>query len=385
MTPAHAAGRCWDVVVIGAGPAGAIIAREAVRRGLSVLLVDQAAFPRPKVCGCCLNAAALGILDRVGLGAVPARLQAQPLHTFQWAAGRRRVALPLPRGAAVSRAAFDAALIEEAVRRGVEFLPEVCATLDPESGRLRRVILRPRGAAECVDAKVVVVADGLNGHALSRHRGYESVAEPASRLGAAAVAVQAPAWYGPGTIFMACGTGGYVGLVRLEDGRLNIAAAFDPACIKRLGGLGPAAAHILHQTDFPMIDGFSRLVWRGTPALTRRRARVAGDRFFIIGDATGYVEPFTGEGMAWAMGSAVAMAPLVCEAVSRWTPSLAARWALRHRTLVGRRRVRCRWIARSLRVSGVSQTLVGVVSRVPRVATPIVQGINASLVECALS
>ncbi|MBX9624847.1 MAG: FAD-dependent oxidoreductase, partial [Gemmataceae bacterium] len=64
--------RTWDAVVVGAGPAGSVTARGLARRGLAVLLVDKATFPRPKVCGCSLNAAALTGLGAVGLGHVPA-------------------------------------------------------------------------------------------------------------------------------------------------------------------------------------------------------------------------------------------------------------------------------------------------------------------------
>lgn len=49
----------YDVVVIGAGPAGSVAAYTAATQGLDVLLLDKARFPRFKVCGCCLNARAL--------------------------------------------------------------------------------------------------------------------------------------------------------------------------------------------------------------------------------------------------------------------------------------------------------------------------------------
>ena len=58
----------WDVVVVGAGPAGSMAALEIARRGRSVLLVDKASFPRYKVCGCCLNARALSLLELADLG-----------------------------------------------------------------------------------------------------------------------------------------------------------------------------------------------------------------------------------------------------------------------------------------------------------------------------
>ena len=63
----------WDAVVIGAGPAGSMTARELARLGRKVLLVDKAAFPRGKVCGCCLSGSALTTLRSVGLGGLPAR------------------------------------------------------------------------------------------------------------------------------------------------------------------------------------------------------------------------------------------------------------------------------------------------------------------------
>ena len=62
------AGTSWDVVVVGAGPAGSMAALEIARRGPSVLLVDKARFPRYRVCGCCLNGRALSLLGSAGLG-----------------------------------------------------------------------------------------------------------------------------------------------------------------------------------------------------------------------------------------------------------------------------------------------------------------------------
>ena len=60
----------WDALVIGAGPAGALAARQAALSGKRVLLVDSKSFPRPKVCGACLNGQALVVLQSVGLGSV---------------------------------------------------------------------------------------------------------------------------------------------------------------------------------------------------------------------------------------------------------------------------------------------------------------------------
>ena len=65
--------RLWDVVVVGAGPAGAMVALELGRRGCAVLLLERQSFPRWKVCGACMNGAAQGALAHAGLGGLVAR------------------------------------------------------------------------------------------------------------------------------------------------------------------------------------------------------------------------------------------------------------------------------------------------------------------------
>jgi flavin-dependent dehydrogenase len=81
---------------------------------------------------------------------------------------------------------------------------------------------------------------------------------------------------------------------------------------------------------------------RGTGALTRHREHLGGHRVLAVGDACGYVEPFTGEGMAWAaMGAreAVQMLPMPGEG---WPADFPALWRQRHREIIGRRQRWCR-------------------------------------------
>ena len=68
MRPADAPAAAWDAIVIGAGPAGAFTALQLARAGARTLLVDRKPFPRAKVCGGCVNARAVAILERAGLG-----------------------------------------------------------------------------------------------------------------------------------------------------------------------------------------------------------------------------------------------------------------------------------------------------------------------------
>jgi flavin-dependent dehydrogenase len=199
---------------------------------------------------------------------------------------------------------------------------------------------------------------------------------PDSWIGAGAVTRDGPGSYSPGTIFMGCGREGYLGLVRVEDGRLNIAAAISPDGIKQAGGPGRAAMIILSQAGLPDFPGMERLTWRGTPALTRRAARVAAHRLFVLGDAAGYVEPFTGEGIAWALASGRAVAPLALQALSGWHPDLAAEWCARHEKTVGRRQGICCALTAALRHRFFCRAMVFALARAPVLAHAVARQLN---------
>lgn len=354
----------WGAAVVGAGPAGAVTARELVRRGRRVLLIDKTTFPRPKVCGCCLNRAALGALAAVGLGGLTDRCRAVPLAGVELAAGGRRARLSLPGGAALSREAFDAALIGEAVAAGADFLPGTAVRLGAVEDGSRELLAGPT----VIRAGVVIAADGLNGQLTTP----QQVAD-GSRIGAGVIANAAPDPYRPGTIYMAVGRGGYVGAVRLEDGRLDLAAAFDAAAVRAAGGLGESAAAVLRGAGLPAIPDLEALPWKGTPPLTRRPRQVAGERWFAVGDASGYVEPFTGEGMAWAIASAAGLAPI---AAADWSAARTAEWSSAHARLVGRRQGVCRAAAAVLRSPTLCRISVIALSLVPALARPVVAALN---------
>jgi flavin-dependent dehydrogenase len=379
----EAAVRLWDVLVVGAGPAGALTARELARRGLAVLLVDRAQFPRWKVCGACLSARALATLASVGLESLTTDCHAVPLARLRLAANDCGATLDLPGGVALSRETFDAALVQAAIAAGAAFLPGTYATLAGVDAGGRVVFLR-QGAREWrAGARLIIAADGLGGRLLAGEPDTRTIAVRNSRIGAGTIAAEAPAAYIPGTIYMACGTTGYVGLVRLEDGRLDIAAAYDRRAMQHAGRPAVLAAEILREVNWPAIPGLSDMAWRGTPALTRRASRVAGERLFVVGDSAGYVEPFTGEGMAWALEAAVAVAPFAAAAVRQWTTRLAARWASTWRRTVGERRA-CRAAARVLRHPRLTRGVVGLLERFPALGQPVIRRLHRSSVQKAV-
>jgi flavin-dependent dehydrogenase len=228
---------------------------------------------------------------------------------------------------------------------------------------------------------VVVAADGLAGRSLRELPGFAPAVSATARVGTSTIRPAAEgAAYAAGRIYMGVGPGGYAGLVRLEDGRLNIAAALTVARVQAEGGSAGAVGTILADAGLPPLVGLAAGRWQGVPALTRRRRKLSAVGVFVVGDAAGYVEPFTGEGMAWALASAAAVVPLALEALrSGWSPKLSRCWAARHRALLAARQRRCRVVAWLLRRPGLVGLGVGLLAWRPRLAWPYVQSLNRPL------
>src|SRR5690606_4591885 len=142
----------------------------------------------------------------------------------------------------------------------------------------------------------------------------------------------APASYEAGAIYMAVCREGYVGQVLLEDGRLNVAAAVQPRLAQR--DIGPAILEIIERAGLPAARELATASWKGTPLLTRNPAALCAERVLRLGDAAGYVEPFTGEGIGWAMKSALAAVPIVLQAQRQWNAELQADWQVEYRKAV---------------------------------------------------
>lgn len=369
----------WDAIVVGAGPAGSIAARQIARAGKSVLLVDKATFPRSKVCGSCLNATGVSLLERIGLGHVLDDLGAEPQGEIRLAAAGRSVSLRVPRGGVVvSREALDAALVGEAVAAGATLIDGARARLRESGadarGCNRRTIELTDGRETVVaTAKIVIAADGLGGSFLNGSREFHRIAARDSLIGAGVVLARVPTDYRPNTIYMAVGRGGYIGQVRLENGELDVAAAIDRRTLSRGGNPAEAARRIVERAGLPWPEELSRLKWHGTPALTRRLAHVAAHRVFVVGDAGAYVEPFTGEGMTWAMLTGAAVAPIACNAIDGDPRRSAERWEAMHRRLLGRRMFVCRAICRLLRSEKIAGVAIAAAARLPWLAAPLVK------------
>ncbi len=364
----------WDALVVGAGPAGALASRELARSGLRVLLVDRAHFPREKVCGACLGPAAVDALCGAGLGALLDELGAPTLGAISLRFGERRVRLPLRGGRVLSRRALDAALVREAIAAGAEFLGGVRAELDRSADENRTVALHDRESVACARARFVIAADGLSSDLL-RSAGVPERAARSSRIGVGAIAPPAePAVQGVvRTVTMVVDRAGYIGFTPLEDGSLDLAAALDPEAVRAAGGPGALVARAF---DRARIRGVSpeALEWRGTPVLTRRPRRPYAERILAIGDAAGYVEPFTGEGIGWALVGARSVAPIVVRALERGDPESAGpAWMRARRRALFSRQLTCRAVALLLRHRRLARAVAVLLERAPWFTEPVVR------------
>ncbi len=404
MVSQNTLSRTWDVVVVGAGLAGTLAARQLARAGSAVLLLDRATFPRWKVCGCCLNPHAQDALAAVGLGDLLTTLAAVPVSGLRLAVRGIEARLDLPGWLTLSRLRLDHALVEEACSAGAVFVPGMTARLGAVKRDVRTVWVHPEhGEEQPISARLVLAADGLGGQLLQqaaeettehteRHEKKTGASSfrvvpcvpwsllPSSfrsRVGVGVVIEDAPAFYQPGEIYMAHGSGGYLGLVRLEDGRLNLGAAFDASFLRSWHQVGEAAGWLLAEVGWPAIPGLEQARWKGTPTLTRQPNRPGSERVLAVGDAAGYVEPFTGEGMAWALASGAAVAPLALRARRHWRPGMVQEWSRIHRRIVRRRQWVCWSTAWLLRSPTLTRFVVSALARLPWLAAPFVRAIGA--------
>lgn len=370
-----------DVLVIGAGVAGATAALAAARVAGSrrVMLVERAAWPRDKVCGCCLGGRGVAALESAGVKRGELLARGLVLESAEVRCGGQAVKLPLASGdggaVVIGRVELDGLLVDAAVTAGVEFVPACSARVGArDAGGAWMVTLVDGAGTRLVRAAVVIAADGLSGHALDDVAGMDVRIARASRMGIGAHALwgrvrainsgeasgQAGADTLPiGKVILCTGRGGYAGLVRLRDGTVDVAAALDPAVVKAAGGPGPVLAEILRGAGLA-VDGPWPERFGGTGLLTRRRSCIALPGLLVVGDAAGYVEPFTGEGMTWAACGGRAAGVM---AATLSPEDAGAAWARWYGLNVRARQRVCRVIAGGLRVPGCVSVVAWLIGR----------------------
>lgn len=365
----------WDAVVVGAGPAGVMSAIQLADRGHQVLLVEAKKFPRDKVCGGCLNRRAWQALSDANLAQPLSEAGAIELNELSLVCGQRRALWPMPTMHAISRWAMDDLLVSAARQRGVTVLMETQARIEPcaAAAALRTIRLKHRPADGelsngVVTAKVVLAADGLTHSSLGDEEQVTSRVAPGSRVGLGATWSSRDDWFKPGRLTMVVGEAGYVGITCVEQGRINAAAALSLDSLRSGRSPSLVIAALLRECGMRVPDGCEDAQWTGTPALTRESGQWSAHRLFLVGDAAGYVEPFTGEGMSWALAGAVEASRLADRGIQQWSDDLPKQWHSIWRRFVRQRQSTCRGLAWLLRRPRLAEFTLGAVRYTPWVA-----------------
>jgi flavin-dependent dehydrogenase len=392
ITMEMAAAASWQVIVIGAGPAGAATALGLAARGVRVLLIDRHAFPRFKVCGCCLSVRAVDELGHLGLASlvegVPVLATVRLLHRA------RAVRIPLPHGRVMSRERLDARLVQQAIAVGCHWLPKTRALAIDDggpAGAIIRLATDDLGTtperSHPIASERVVLTTGLTDQ-VRVTAGGEAVVDrpceihPRSRIGIGGVLPADACDLPSGELVMAVGRDGYCGTVRLDDGRIDMAAAIDRRGLSHGKPLAEAVTRILAEAtggdsdpSVPTAERIHAGSFRATPQLTRRAPLVAGAsrRLFRAGDAAGYVEPFTGEGIGWALSSARMLVAAMVDGGSLRPAAEAARvYARAYRRGFAAVHARCLFVAGSLRRGPIMTAAVAVARGLPRTTRALV-------------
>jgi geranylgeranyl reductase family protein len=328
-----------DVLVVGGGPAGTATAIFLKQRGHDVLLVDEARFPRDKVCGEGVSPEAWRLLDAMNASERVRALRPWPLRGMVLSAPDGTQFRGLYRSAsgalgfAAPREKLDSALLAAARGAGVEVREATRVTeLILDSGRVAGATAVTGSGPESLRARLVIGADGrrsvvarrlglLREHRSLRKfavRGYWEDMEGLEEMGE-----------------MHVGIGCYCGIAPHSASSANVTFVLDRAALAATGGDLEAFYRAALKRWPRVSERLARARLVGPPraigplAIEARRLSVPGA--LLVGDSAGFYDPFTGEGVALALRSAELAAPVADAALrSGEMRRLAAYDRLRH-------------------------------------------------------
>lgn len=376
------------VLVIGGGVAGSACAIQLRTHDVDVTLVEKAEFPRPKVCGCCIGGAGIKTLRGLGKLSLPAStsddtplfrqimMDAEAVNQWRASLGGHTIEVDLPSGIAISRESLDSTLIDAAKNAGCRVHMSCNARINEVTATKVQVTLQHTSSTEPQEFDLVVLATGLNSPGATAILPWKE--SPHGPFGVSWTAQCDQ--IAPHVIHMACDHDGYVGLVRLESGQVDVASALRSGSTAAQQGSPMERVHqILERSSFPKLQWSSPSKVMTTPPL--RRTRVSGrGRLLAIGDASGYVEPFTGEGMTWGMQSGIAAANRIGLASMQTDQgslaTIGTQWDLDQQKLLRSKKRTCRVVTNALRSKWARKTIGSTLATFPKLAWPIVKRLS---------
>jgi geranylgeranyl reductase family protein len=279
-----------DVAIVGGGPAGSACAIVCAEAGLRVAVLERENFPREKVCGDCLNPSCWPVLRRLGVADTVRALPHGKLDTVDFIGiGGNCVSVALPRDKnaeiAIKRSVFDQILLEKARAAGAEVHEGAMVTHLEKArwGDWKIDIVRDK-----VTSPILVAADGRNS-TVARLRNLL----PRVQRERVALQTHIPLPNGFGNrVVLKFLPEGYSGQAPVNADELNL-------CLVGRGvDVEPLKSWARNRFGVP-----PHHPWRTITPLTRAPLGRAPDQLFLIGDAARVVEPFTGEGIYYALRS----------------------------------------------------------------------------------
>jgi flavin-dependent dehydrogenase len=378
-----------DVIIVGAGPAGSSAALVLARAGVRVRLLDRATFPRDKLCGDTVNPGALAALRRLGVADVVEDRGLRIDGMLVTGANGVAVEGRYPRGLwgrSIVRRDLDWAILQHAIDAGAQFEPGVAvrrAIVDGVNGArsVSGVVVNGRGASAGHDlrARVTIAADGRHS-TLAFGLGLAAHPSRPRRWAIGAYFQDATGLSSLGEMHVR--RGGYIGIAPVPGGLANVclvrpsiggdADLHDPASLMRR-----VLAHDRVLADrFAGARAVAAPVVLGPLAVDVRDAAIDG--LLLAGDAAGFVDPMTGDGLHFAVRGGELAAAAALEALALGWPGVHSRFAAaRGRDFLGKYQFN-----RALRALVASPHLVDAAAVGARLAPAVLRAVIARAGDC---